>query len=154
MTNSLRINTPSVTHQTIDGEVIILNLDNGYYYSLTNTAALIWQICDNSHIDAIVDKIVGYYQNSSEEIAGLTRDFLEELMNEALLVPQTDSANLPPAFPAELSNGVGSRQFVAPVLEKYTEMSDLLLIDPIHDVDAAGWPYVHDETKTSPVPRN
>ena len=27
-----------------------------------------------------------------------------------------------------------------PVLNKYTDMQDLLLIDPIHDVEAHGWP--------------
>ena len=27
-----------------------------------------------------------------------------------------------------------------PVLQKYTDMEDLLLLDPIHDVDEAGWP--------------
>jgi hypothetical protein len=25
-------------------------------------------------------------------------------------------------------------------LNKYTDMQDLLLLDPIHEVDAAGWP--------------
>jgi hypothetical protein len=28
----------------------------------------------------------------------------------------------------------------APVLEKYTDMQELLLLDPIHDVEEAGWP--------------
>ena len=30
--------------------------------------------------------------------------------------------------------------FVAPVLNKYTDMQDLLLLDPIHETDAQGWP--------------
>ena len=31
--------------------------------------------------------------------------------------------------------------FETPVLEKYTDMAELLLLDPIHDVDATGWPH-------------
>jgi hypothetical protein len=27
-----------------------------------------------------------------------------------------------------------------PLLRKYTDMRDLLLLDPIHDVDEQGWP--------------
>jgi hypothetical protein len=27
-----------------------------------------------------------------------------------------------------------------PVLNKYTDMQDLLLLDPIHEVDERGWP--------------
>jgi len=35
----------------------------------------------------------------------------------------------------------GTRQpFSAPVLNAYTDMEELLLLDPIHDVDQAGWP--------------
>jgi hypothetical protein len=32
--------------------------------------------------------------------------------------------------------------FVAPVLHKHTDMQDLLLLDPIHEVDETGWPSV------------
>ena len=33
----LRINTPKIVHETIDGETVILNLDNGNYYSLVGS---------------------------------------------------------------------------------------------------------------------
>ena len=35
----LRINTPTVVHEAIDGETIILNIDSGFYYSLVETGA-------------------------------------------------------------------------------------------------------------------
>ena len=31
--------------------------------------------------------------------------------------------------------------FEAPVLEKYTDMQTLLLVDPVHEVDDRGWPH-------------
>ena len=35
----------------------------------------------------------------------------------------------------------GTRQpYSPPVLNSYTDMEELLLLDPIHDVDQAGWP--------------
>ncbi len=30
--------------------------------------------------------------------------------------------------------------FAPPRLQRYTDMQDLLLLDPIHDVDEVGWP--------------
>ena len=30
--------------------------------------------------------------------------------------------------------------FQEPALQKYTDMEDLLLLDPIHEVDDTGWP--------------
>ncbi len=42
----------------------------------------------------------------------------------------------------EIGSGRGERNgdYVAPVLESFTDMQDLILLDPIHEVDAAGWP--------------
>jgi len=34
----------------------------------------------------------------------------------------------------------GTLVFDAPVLHSYTDMQDVLLLDPIHDVDETGWP--------------
>lgn len=45
----------------------------------------------------------------------------------------------------EIANGVPPvvGAFVAPVLHKYTDMQEFMLVDPLHDVEAdAGWPHV------------
>ena len=34
----------------------------------------------------------------------------------------------------------GKAAFEAPRLERYTDMKDYFLLDPIHEVDTAGWP--------------
>ena len=39
---SYRINSPSVIHETIDDEVVIINLDKGHYYSLDGCGSDIW----------------------------------------------------------------------------------------------------------------
>jgi hypothetical protein len=36
-----RVNTPTVTHETIDGEAVIINLDSGNYYSLIEVGSFI-----------------------------------------------------------------------------------------------------------------
>ena len=33
-------------------------------------------------------------------------------------------------------------EYQAPSLEKYSDLQDLLLIDPIHEADESGWPSV------------
>lgn len=38
-----RINKNNVTHRIIDGETVILNLKNGYYYSLGEVGTAIWK---------------------------------------------------------------------------------------------------------------
>ncbi len=31
--------------------------------------------------------------------------------------------------------------FVTPELTRYTDIEDMLILDPIHEVDASGWPH-------------
>ena len=38
----VRVNGPDVMHETIDGEVIVINLTSGNYYSVRGVGADIW----------------------------------------------------------------------------------------------------------------
>ena len=39
---SYRVNSPTVAAETVDGEVLMINLESGSYYSLRDTGAAIW----------------------------------------------------------------------------------------------------------------
>jgi hypothetical protein len=73
-----------------------------------------------------------------DELETVLIDFLEELVVEKLLIPvDTDGEARAPNTEAVVTRA----PFDAPVLEKYTDMQDLVLLDPVHDFDAAeGWP--------------
>ena len=42
MDNRYQILQPNIIHEMIDGEVVIVNLKKGHYYSVFNTGAHIW----------------------------------------------------------------------------------------------------------------
>ena len=50
-----------------------------------------------------------------------------------VLVSEESSAQLPPDFSWPM-------QFEPPMFERYEEMKNLLILDPIHEVDEQGWP--------------
>jgi hypothetical protein len=61
---------------------------------------------------------------------------LKDLAAEDLISP-TESAG------SAATPGPGTRApYAAPTLQKHTDMQDLLLLDPIHEVDETGWPSV------------
>ncbi len=68
--------------------------------------------------------------------------FLDELKQEALIIPTTEPlAQSRTGTTAELAgNTVWEKSFEAPILHKFTDMQELLLLDPIHEVDETGWP--------------
>ena len=43
----LRVNSPHVIHETIDGEVIVINLASGNYYSVKGAGADVWDVIES-----------------------------------------------------------------------------------------------------------
>ena len=89
----------------------------------------------------IVETLTKHFGPQCSDIELGVTEFLTGLEQAGLIVPaiarqEEDSAggwlrsrNLPTAFQK-------------PTFEKYTDMQQLLLLDPIHDVDDTGWPHV------------
>lgn len=141
--NRFRINEPAVVHEHIDGETIILNLDTGNYYSLVEVGAAIWDyLVKGVSIEEIFSMVRANYRGVGDEVETSIKMFLEQLRQEGLIIStagRSDAMNTGDRRPAEFSTG-DAPTFSLPVLNKYTDLQDLLLLDPIHEVDAAGWP--------------
>src|SRR5262245_55031336 len=134
---SFRINSPQVIREAFENEVVIVNLETGTYYSLDNIGAFIWSSIEaGANASTIIDALSRHYQNNDQEISREVARFLNELQQEALIVPgQIDNDTAPIVYEA-----VNGNSFSAPILNKYTDMQELLLLDPIHEVDETGWP--------------
>ncbi len=135
-----RVNTPTVTHETIDGEAVIINLDSGNYYSLVDAGSFIWSLVERGASASEVQQLVQRsYEGNATEIDRGVQELLAQLQLENLIVPVDGADDL-----AELNlpsqNGHAKPAFSAPLLNKFSDMQELLLLDPIHDVDEAGWP--------------
>lgn len=146
---SFRVNSPKVIQETIDGEVVIVNLDNGNYYSLDNVGADIWSLIESgAAVSEVVDRITQRYEGNHVDIEDAVNRFVAELQRQALIVP--DGAKEPegikgPDRQVETGADAARPRFEAPVLHTYTDMQDLLLLDPIHEVAETGWPNINPE---------
>ncbi|MGH7793263.1 MAG: PqqD family protein [Thermodesulfobacteriota bacterium] len=142
--NHFRINAPKITHETIDGETVIINLDNGTYYSLVGAGAEIWGLIESgAAVDDIIEAINHRYEGAPADIECGVSNLVAEFQQEGLVVP--GNGKEPENFEL-IKTQVGTESqgkrpvFKAPILDKYTDMQDLLLLDPIHEVDETGWP--------------
>ena len=136
-----RVRAPQIAHETIDGEVVIINLDTGSYYSLTGAGAVAWgAIADGGSLDDVTHAVAQRYAGAGDEMRPALSTLVQALATEGLLVADSAArdgsprADVPPP-----SNDLPA--FVAPTLQKYTDMQDLLLLDPIHEVADTGWPH-------------
>ena len=136
-------------HETIEGEVILINLDTGTYYSLRETGADIWQgIQQGAGETQIAEALTNGYEGSPDEIRSAVGVLLEELEQEGLIERAENGPSVAEIqiAPAPDDN---HRPFRAPVLEKHTDMQDLILLDPVHEVDARGWPHAEQRDPSS-----
>jgi hypothetical protein len=140
-----------VLHDAIDGEVIAIDLSSGTYYSLRGSAAEVWEMIKGSpgaSNNEITEALAARYQLSDHDVDAPVTEFLGQLHGEGLVaaVPGNGAA-APVALTVE--NSTSPREFVAPVLDKFTDMQDLVLIDPVHDVTGAGWPHAAPDAATA-----
>lgn len=127
---SYAISGAGIIYELLDNEVIIANLDVGVYYSLRGSGPLIWQLLLAGYTQISLQSL---FSEKYGPIPSLS-PFIDRLLEENLLVlAEGSSAPLPSVFwPAE---------FVPPTLERFDEMKNLLMLDPIHEVDEQGWPH-------------
>lgn len=147
-TNSIafKINSPKVVQEIIDGEAVIVNLETGFYYSLLETGAEIWSKIEQGIPEELIVKyMLNNYQGDSETITQSVKYLITQLQEEELikLTEKIDHVS-----EEENSSKNGEKlPFKVPVMNKYTDMEDILALDPIHDVDEMGWPNAKSEEK-------
>lgn len=127
---------PSVVHQTIDGEAILIHMETGTYFSLQSAASVAWSVlaegCSAKQLAARLREICTGCPSTSleQEVA----EFIEELRREDLIIEgDVSGSSTAPTLPPSVEYGPLTFQ-------KFTDMQDLLLADPIHEVSDAGWP--------------
>jgi hypothetical protein len=132
---SFRIASPNIIRETFDDEAVIVNLDSGAYYSLQGAAAVIWTLLERGCSEsAIGGRLIQQYTGEPGEIQQQCRAFLQQLIDERLVIAAADAG-------AELPEASGPvKPFEAPALAKFSDMQELLLLDPIHETDETGWP--------------
>lgn len=125
----------NIVHEVFDGEIVVVHLDSGKYYSLKDSAAYVWSaMVANQSTLTIAHQLSSHYRLDEALTLHQIEDFAHQLIQEGLLVAndeQPDPANL-----LEQPQG----HYVAPTFAVFSDMQEILLLDPVHDVDDAGWP--------------
>ncbi len=118
------IDTNKVVSEIFPDEAVIVDLATGAYYSFKGSAIAIWQLLGS-----------GYSQQEITDLfkqEGAVNNFITFLAAEKLITPAGNITREPTAV---------NQHFSDPEFKKYDDMKDLLLLDPIHEVDQTGWPH-------------
>ncbi|HWA55276.1 MAG TPA: PqqD family protein [Solirubrobacterales bacterium] len=126
---------PEIVHEAVDGEVIAIDLGSGSYYSLAGSGPLVWELLAQGASETELREALEARFGGVETIAADISTLLEQLRESGLIV-EAEPAEGVAAVTAES----GEESYESPRFERYTDMKDYFLLDPIHEVDTTGWP--------------
>lgn len=137
-TEFLTIDESRFVHQTVEDEVLVIDIVDGTYYCLRGSVAPLWPaIADGTTRIALIEAAAALFSSADVAVVASINAFLDRLRAEGILHPVAQTAGTA-ALPA---NAV-KRDFVPLTVERYEEMRDLLTLDPVHDVTDSGWPHL------------
>jgi hypothetical protein len=125
--------SPKVAWQSFEDELVVINLESGTYYSLDRAGAILWRLIEAG---ATPTEAVAHLRQSGAppEAPDQVFEFWGKLLEEGLISPAPNGEK-PRAIPEE-----PVCPWTPPSISTYTDMQDLFLLDPVHEVDEAGWP--------------
>ena len=124
----MKIKSKVVSDQ-FDSEVVVVNLESGSYYSMKDTAQEIWCLLENRISRS---KVIDAFSDLTEDEKLKIENYLDFLLSEGLI--EENEAQ-------EGADSSASLKFVGLTYSKFDDMSDLIMIDPIHEADEnKGWP--------------
>ena len=131
----------NIINDVFGEEVVLVNLETGVYFSLRTSATQIWiRLQQNYSVDEIVADLELLYEVNHDELVSQIHAFIQQLIDRQLirLSESTEKQSI------IMSQDQQKTSFASPVLEIFSDMQEILLLDPVHDVDKAGWPVSKD----------
>lgn len=127
----------AIVHEFLDDEVIIANLDTGCYFSVRGSGIPIWQLLiGGMDSNILLSRLAHQYGELPNQCGSEIEAFISSVTADGLLAVTNDVTRV--ADSEAVIHFLSA--YMSPIIEKYDEMTDLLMLDPVHEVDAQGWP--------------
>jgi hypothetical protein len=124
------LNTRDMVAKTVDDETVLINLSTGAYYSIAGAGSVVFEYLAAGHAqEEIAPAVADGLGVNGATVAGDLERFVAELLEQDVLVTAPGTGGLAEAIdPSRLA--VVQDGYTAPRLEVYTDMADLLALDP------------------------
>ena len=122
---------PALSAEQFDREVVVIDIMQGLYFSLRGAAVDLWSSFQTPQtIEGAMNRFDPVEATQRNQLKGA----LEAMIAQGLLLAQ-------PGTIAAAPSATDRVPFEIPLVEAYTDLADLIAIDPVHEVEASeGWP--------------
>ena len=136
MQNRYQFRKNQVAMERIEGELIIISMDSGKYFSASGPAADILFLIDaGKNLIEIQQELETLF--NSRIVKSEIETIIEFALKENLLELLTDDFA---HSKSELPEDYMRTTWVTPNIVEFSDLQDLILVDPVHDASLKGWP--------------
>ena len=136
-----QLNAEKMFFDMADGQAVVINFLSGIYYGSTALGSVVLERLVNGNAPEKIAEAVKALPGCPEDFDAQLSAFIAKLREkEILLDGETSPGGGETIGDAALADGF------ALTLDEFSEVQDLILADPVHDVDVEqGWPIFKEE---------
>ena len=124
----LRPNEEHVAAKVMDGEAVLINLANGFYYSMGGAGGFMWSLITQRHaVGDIARFVCDRFSVSNEQALADVQTLASRLLEEELAI--LCDVDTQPVEGVELEKGP-KLPYQPPELTRYEDMADMFALDP------------------------
>ena len=136
-------NVAEVASETFDDGLVSINFLTGRYFTMNRSGELVWALLEEvSTATSIAEHLARAGAADRNVVLADVMAFLEMLKSERMIVVgQPHNGFSISARSWKTPSAPETFVYEAPQLQIFKDLADLILLDPIHDVnEALGWP--------------
>lgn len=124
----LELRSGDVAAKEIDGEILVMNVSNGMYYSLQGVAAVAWRLlADGRSLRQVAGALADGWDVDASRTLSDVMALAFSLVDEGLV---SVAATAVSQVGTSVSEDETSIPYAPPKLSSYSDMADLLALDP------------------------
>ena len=134
-----QLNAAKMFYDMADGQAIVINFETGMYYGMSSLGSAVLDALIAGNPAGEVLSSLKALKGCPGDIGDRLEEFLDALVKKDILRKAEQAAQAGESGPA-IPEGALEEGFALTVNE-YAEAADLILADPVHEVDVnMGWP--------------
>ena len=124
----LELDAGNVAAKEIDGEILVMNVANGMYYSLDGVGAVAWKLLAGGYsLRQTASVLAATYEvdvaTTLDDVTGLAIELVDGALVSVSGADPSDTEAVVPEVEA-------TTPYALPELKSYSDMADLLALDP------------------------
>ena len=136
-----KIDRTRIIFEQFEDETVLVNTETGFYYSLSNSGSEILRLLEKGCDAGDLPQALFGQSQDAHQCQNSIESFVAKLVDEEIIVATNAEPGSSCESEQERPLHYDLSDYLPPVLERFDEVRELLLIDPVHQVDQEyGWP--------------